>query len=70
MNVRCNYCGNSFNLGKDYIVQAIADAKEKKQKYNAVECIKCRKTIKVPIKQMQRFAPKSVDNDNAEAAAG
>ena len=19
MNVRCNYCGNSFNLGRDYV---------------------------------------------------
>jgi len=62
MNVRCNYCGNSFNLGKDYISQALIEAKEKKQTYHSVECIKCRKIIKVPIKQMRRFAPKPVED--------
>jgi hypothetical protein len=37
---------------------AVASAKEKKQKYYAVECINCRKQIKVPISQMQRFLPR------------
>lgn len=58
MNVRCNYCGNSFSLGREYVEEVVAEAKEKKLKYHPVECGSCRKMIKVPIKQMQRFAPR------------
>lgn len=57
MNVRCNYCRQSFNLSKDYLIEAVAEATEKGQKYHTVECINCRKMIKVPLKQMKRFVP-------------
>ena len=62
MNVRCNYCGNSFNLSRDYIGQAVSEAQEKKQKYHSLECIKCRKTIKVPLKLMRRYAPNPAED--------
>ena len=55
MNVRCSYCSQSFNLGRDYIVESYNEAVEKKQKYHSVECTKCRKTIRVPLKQMKRY---------------
>ncbi len=58
MNVRCTYCRNSFNLSRDFIVSAVAEAEEKRQKHVNVECIKCRKIIKVPVKQMKRFLPR------------
>jgi len=57
MNVRCNYCRQSFNLSRDYMVDALAEAAEKKQKYHTVECINCRKAIKVPVAQMKRYVP-------------
>lgn len=57
MNVRCPYCRQSFNLARDYLAHAIAEADEKRQKYHAVECVSCRKTIKVSIKQMRPYAP-------------
>lgn len=57
MNVRCNYCRQSFNLSRDYLVDAVAEAAEKKLKYHTVECINCRKTIKVPLAQMKRYVP-------------
>ena len=57
MNIRCHYCNQNFNLGRDYIVQAIAESEEKGQKYHGVECIHCRKLIKVPLSQMRRFVP-------------
>ena len=60
MNVRCQFCRNSFNLGRDFVAQAVAEADEKKQKHYGVECIKCRKVIKVPVKQMRRFVPRDV----------
>lgn len=57
MHIRCSYCHQSFNLSRDYISQALADAAAKKQRYHVVECINCRKQIKVPVAQMKRFAP-------------
>ena len=57
MQVRCSYCRHSFNLSRDYMAMAVGEATEKRQKYHAVECINCRKLIKVPIKQMKRYVP-------------
>lgn len=59
MHIRCSYCRHSFNMNRDYIAEAVAAAAEKRQRYHGMECPKCRKLIKVPIKQMRRFAPRS-----------
>lgn len=66
MNVRCNYCRQSFNLGRDYLVESLAKAEEKKQKHHSVECINCRKMIKVPVAQMKRYIPEQPAEDVAE----
>lgn len=58
MNVHCPYCRHSFTLSRDYMSAAVAEAKEKKQKYHAISCPSCRKTVKVSISQMQRFLPR------------
>lgn len=68
MNVHCQYCRHSFNLGRDFIAGAVAEADEKRQKYCAVECPKCRKRNKVAIKQMRRFVPKPTEPEEGEAA--
>ncbi|MFN2190631.1 MAG: hypothetical protein ACK2T3_17865 [Candidatus Promineifilaceae bacterium] len=57
MNVRCSYCRHSFTLSRDYIAMAVAEADEHRQKYTSIECINCRKHIKVPVSQMRRFVP-------------
>ncbi|GAB4267685.1 MAG: hypothetical protein Kow0080_09920 [Candidatus Promineifilaceae bacterium] len=57
MNVHCTYCRHSFNLSREYIGTALAEAAEKRQKYHAVECPSCRKTVKVSVRQMRPFAP-------------
>lgn len=57
MHVRCPYCSHSFNLSRDYVAMAVAEAEEAKQKHHGVECINCRKLIKVPLKQMKRNLP-------------
>ncbi|MCA9943996.1 MAG: hypothetical protein KC449_10965 [Anaerolineales bacterium] len=67
MNVRCNYCRQSFNLSRDYLVEAVGKAAEKRQKYHTVECINCRKVIKVPVAQMKRFAPETPAEDEAKS---
>lgn len=58
MNVRCNYCGHSLNLSREYIAQAVADAQANKQKSVVAECVNCRKHIKIPVKQMLRYVPR------------
>lgn len=57
MHVRCSYCRHSFNLSRDYLVMALSEVEEKKQKYHMVECINCRKKIKIPASQMARYTP-------------
>ena len=59
MHIRCSYCRHSFNLSRDYVAQAVAEANENKKKYASVECINCRKQIKVPVSQMKRYVPQS-----------
>ena len=50
------------------MIEAVAQAIEKRQKYHAVECINCRKTIKVPIAQMRRYVPESPPQEEDTAA--
>ena len=50
MHVRCSYCSHSFNLGRDFLAAAVAEATTQKHKTHAVEFPNCRKHIK-------RFAP-------------
>jgi len=45
------------------MVQALAKANEKGQKYHSLECINCRKKIKVPVAQMKRYVPVPVEED-------
>ena len=58
MHVRCSYCRHSFNLSRDYLAQVLEEAEKEKKKYYGVECMKCRKIIKVPLSQMRRYAPR------------
>ena len=57
MHIRCSYCRHSFNLSRDYLIMAVSESTEKGLKYYGVECINCRKTIKVPLAQMRRYIP-------------
>ena len=57
MHIRCSYCRHSFNLTRDYIALAVTEADENRKKYASIECIKCRKQIKVPVAQMRRYVP-------------
>ena len=67
MHVRCSYCRQSFNLSRDYMIQVVAEAEQKRQKYHAVECINCRKQIKVPLAQMKRFVPEAAKSADEKA---
>ena len=65
MPVRCNYCHQTFNLSPDYIAQVLPKAQEKKHKYHVVDCINCRKQIKVPVAQMERFVAPAAGEEEA-----
>lgn len=58
MNVRCNFCGHSFSLSREFLATAVPQAQEQKQKSVVVACANCRKQVKVPVRQMQRFVPR------------
>ena len=58
MQVRCQRCGRSLNLNRDFIGAAVEEADSKNMKYTQIECPKCRHSIKVPVKQIRRFAPR------------
>lgn len=70
MNVRCSYCRHSFNLTRDFLAYAIAQASEKGQKHYAIECANCRKTLKVSVREMRRYVPTETPEpaETAEAA--
>lgn len=66
MNVRCNFCGHSFSISREFMAEAVPQALEKKQKSVVVECANCRKQVKVPVRQMQRYMPRSAPEEAAE----
>jgi len=66
MNVRCNFCGSSFSINRDYLIQVVAETKEKNQKYHAFECVNCRKLVKVSLKEMRRFVPRQTEENNGD----
>jgi hypothetical protein len=63
MHIRCSYCRHSFNLSRDYISLVVAESDENRKKYASIECIKCRKQIKVPVAQMRRYVPQSDEEE-------
>ena len=67
MHVRCSYCRHSFNLSRDYLAQALGEVEEKHQKYHMVECINCRKKIKIPAAQIKRYAPTIEQNEEGSS---
>jgi hypothetical protein len=70
MNVRCNYCGQNFNLSHEFMVEAVAKADQKRQKSYAIECFNCRKQIKVSVARMRPFAQAAAAHSEAEAPEG
>lgn len=66
MQVRCQRCGWSLNLGRDWMAAALEEATEKKLKYYQIECGKCRHNIKVPMRQIRRFAPPPSSESESE----
>lgn len=55
MQVRCQRCGYMFTLSRQAVTAALEEAEQTQTKHYNVDCPKCRRQIKVPVKDMQRL---------------
>jgi len=58
MQVRCQRCGYMFTLSREAVATALEEVKQTQAKHYNVECAKCRRLIKVPVKNLQRGQPR------------
>lgn len=58
MQIRCQRCGYMFTLSRQAVATALETAEQTQAKHYNVDCPKCRRQIKVPIKDMLRFRPR------------
>lgn len=58
MQVRCQRCHHMFTMSRDELQIAAEEISKTKVKHYNVECPKCRRQVKVPVKSMKRFLPK------------
>ncbi len=58
MQVRCQRCGYMFTLSHEAVTAALEEIEQTKTKHYNVECPKCRRQIKVPVKDLQRHRPR------------
>jgi hypothetical protein len=47
-----------FTLSHDALATVLEEIKETPTKHYNIECPKCRRQIKVPVKQIRRFQPR------------
>ena len=66
MNVRCPNCRANFTISTEYLTAAYEKSAKKKHKYHAVECIRCRKQVKLPLKDMAKFLPEEESGESEE----
>lgn len=57
MRVRCQRCGWMLTLGRETIAFALAEAQQRHEQYHALECPRCRHTVKVQIVELRRRLP-------------
>ncbi|HSR49105.1 MAG TPA: hypothetical protein VLL77_14075 [Anaerolineales bacterium] len=58
MQLRCYRCGWSFSLSREQVEFALENMKAKGDKHYDVRCTRCRTVNKIPIKQLERSAPR------------
>lgn len=59
MQVRCQRCGYMFTLGRAALTLALQEVERMQAKHYGVECPKCRRQIKIPVKEIARALPQS-----------
>ena len=58
MQVRCQRCGYMLTLSREAIATALDEAEQTQAKHYNFDCPKCRRRIKVPVKNMRRLRPR------------
>ena len=58
MQARCQRCGYMLTLGREAVAAALEEIKETQARHYNVECAKCRRQIKIPVKNMRRGQPR------------
>lgn len=58
MQIRCQRCGYMFTLSREAVAAALEEVEQTQAKHYDVACPKCRRQIKVPVKNMRRFQPR------------
>ena len=54
MQARCQRCNYMFTLAREAVAAALEEVKETRTKHYNVECPKCRRQVKIPVKDLQR----------------
>jgi hypothetical protein len=54
-----------MNMSRDLLSAALQEAEEQNLRYYQIECGKCRHAIKVPLKQIRRYAPHTPEQEEA-----
>jgi DNA-binding LytR/AlgR family response regulator len=57
MQVRCQQCRFMFTLSREALTAALEEIEKAPTKHYNIECPKCRRQIKVPVKEIRRFQP-------------
>jgi hypothetical protein len=57
MQVRCQRCGYMFTLGREAVAAALEEIGRTQAKHYNVDCPKCRRQVKVPVRVIQRGQP-------------
>ena len=58
MQVRCQRCGNMFTLSREAVAAALEEVEQTQAKHYNVECTKCRRQVKVPVKRLRQGQPR------------
>jgi hypothetical protein len=58
MQLRCYRCGWSFSLSREQVAFALEAARAKGGEHYDVRCTRCRTVNKVPLKQLEKEAPR------------
>lgn len=69
-STRCSYCRQLINLKPDEIRAAIAETEAARNKTYQLECPKCRRPMKIPLKTLKLKLPREVPESLDGKAAG
>lgn len=58
MQVRCQRCGYMFTLSREAVAAALEEVEQSQARHYDVVCPKCRRQIKVRVKDLERLRPR------------